>query len=148
MQRLSGEAELAPQAKADLQQFVSMFDGECRRQAQKSSVQLDGEGGKVVVLKDRHDCPSRIQQRLICLCRCPADKRVARAGWMDGQGNVREGTHFLFSTTPEGHLVTEGGRVLYLVVALPGGGAVEMALRYGQLAWLQSSADGALAADV
>ncbi|PRW61320.1 fatty-acid-binding 1 [Chlorella sorokiniana] len=61
MQRLSGEAELAPQAKADLQQFVSMFD----------------------------------------------DKRVAQAGWMDGAGNVREGTHFLFSATPEGHLVAE-----------------------------------------
>lgn len=27
---------------------------------------------------------------------------------MDGTGNVREGTHFLFSTTPEGHLVAEG----------------------------------------
>lgn len=47
MQRLSEEAELAPQAKADLQQFVSMFDGECRPQVQESSVQLDGEGGKV-----------------------------------------------------------------------------------------------------
>ena len=28
MQRLSGEPELAPQAKADLREFVSMFDGE------------------------------------------------------------------------------------------------------------------------
>ncbi len=27
MQRLSGKAELAPKAKADLQQFVSMFNG-------------------------------------------------------------------------------------------------------------------------
>lgn len=27
MRRLSGDADLAPQAKADLQQFVSMFDG-------------------------------------------------------------------------------------------------------------------------
>lgn len=52
---------------------------------------------------------------------------------MDGQGNVREGTHFLFSTTPEGHLVTEGGWVLYLVVALPGGGAFEMA--HGMGSW-------------
>lgn len=61
MQRLSGDTELAPQAKADLQQFVSMFD----------------------------------------------DNRVAQAGWMDGTGNVREGTHFLLSTTLEGHLVAE-----------------------------------------
>lgn len=33
---------------------------------------------------------------------------MAPAGWMDGEGNVKEGTHFLLSTTPQGELVVEG----------------------------------------
>lgn len=36
------------------------------------------------------------------------DERVARAGWVDAKkGLVKEGTHFLFSTTPEGKLAVE-----------------------------------------
>lgn len=49
---------------------------------------------------------------------------------MDGAGNVREGTHFLFSTTPEGHLVAEGGRVQRLGW-----------WGYGRAEWLQQRVD-------
>lgn len=56
--------------------------------------------------------------------RTAADARVAGAGWMDGRGNVREGTHFVFSTTPDGQLLTEGeranGRPVALSLVLPG----------------------------
>ncbi|EFN51445.1 expressed protein [Chlorella variabilis] len=61
MQSLAGSQELQPQHKADLHDFISMFD----------------------------------------------DTRVAPAGWMDKSGCVKEGTHFMFSTTPEAHLLVE-----------------------------------------
>lgn len=36
-----------------------------------------------------------------------ADERVAPAGWMDRRGCVKEGTHFIFSTTKDAQLMVE-----------------------------------------
>lgn len=61
MQQVLPEGELQPNDKADLKEFISMFD----------------------------------------------DKRVAAAAWMDKDGCIKEGTHFIFDTTNDAKLMVE-----------------------------------------
>lgn len=54
----------------------------------------------------------------------PADEVIAKADLVDAKGNVKEGTHFLFTATKTGGLVAEGelrcGRLLHSAAQLAG----------------------------
>lgn len=39
---------------------------------------------------------------------CAAEESGAGEGWVDGKGQVKAGTHFLFTATPKGELLAEG----------------------------------------
>lgn len=129
MARLAGEGgQLAPGHKADLQRFISKFDGappffvlffhSCSA-VPSPAFPVHSLLGQATACarKGWQPCLTTLPA-FLTPCRslpsCPLlpDARVAPAGWMDGRGNVKEGTHFLLSTTPKAELLVEGARCM------------------------------------